>query len=232
MDSINILSPGEHIDVLVQGSKYHCSVLAMPELDELLITPPVSGGKVVQLPEDDLVGIVYNRATGSYSFMAMKTGEENGGVRLTIKSPISKYQRRDFVRFDTMMPVKVRVLEEGEEGLGLSRYAQMYENPTPGKPRPMEEGERVEECVIIDLSGGGARFDANGEYKPGSVVECTMALRRGEEVTVDAIVIQSDKLNNGLHRIRTQFVSLDEHIRRKVIKFIFDEQIRMGTSGI
>ncbi len=223
---------GERVDVAIGEKKCISSVQEITEAGTLILSCPMYRSALIPLPEGELLHIIYYRPSGMFSFVALSTRRFREGaldlIEVELKSPISKYQRRDFVRFDTVLPVSVRLIASTDHIAERSledTLRLLYDQRYVGIPRPLLPGEEIYKCYTIDISGGGARFSTEEHFEVGSLLECSFALRDGLDVTVDAQTVRADSdIATGRCRVSTRFVNMDERIRRKIIKYIFDRQ--------
>ncbi len=226
------LTLGERLDVIIGERRCISNVQEITRAGNLVISAPTYRSVIVPIPDGELVNVVYFRQSGMFSFVAALLRRYNDGnielCEIEIKSPISKYQRRDFVRYDTVLPVRVSMLADAETLSGMSieeTLRRIFDRRYMGMPR---EGDYPsEDCLTLDISGGGLRFSARESYEKNCLLECTVTFSDEEEITVDALVMRAEEARNGLPwRIGVQFVNIEERLRRKIIKYIFNEQVK------
>ena len=224
---------GERVDVVIGEKKCISDVQDITHEGTLVIAQPIYKGTLMPILNGELVQIVYYRSGGMLSFLAQIKAQFQEGeaalLELEIKSPISKYQRRDFVRWDTALPMKVRVLAHADQVRDNSVdeiLRRLYDKRYVGIPRPEEAGVMAEACTSLDLSGGGMRFTAADVYEANALIECALQLGKNEVLAVDALVIRTDVEAGGTPVISVRFVNVDERVRRRIVKYIFDEQIK------
>ena len=85
--------------------------------------------------------------------------------------------------------------------------------------------------VILDLSGGGVRFVSTFSETKGTVMEVRFEITIGEETEYMysyGKLLRSEKNpnKNTLFDHRVEFWSLENEMREKIIRFIFEEQRR------
>ncbi len=229
------LTLGERIDVLMGDQRYPSDVQGFSQDGELILSAPTYKSMTVPLVKGELLHLVYYREAGMFSFMAELISRFREGemdlIKLKLKSPISKYQRRDFVRLDLLIPVSIRLLasRDNVERRSLDEALRLlYDQRYVGIPRPALQGEHVAKCLTLDLSGGGARFSGSELFEEGALLECTLHLSETLVITVDAQVVRviEEKGDFRPYRTAVRFVNIEERLRRKIIKFIFDRQTR------
>ncbi|MDE7060138.1 MAG: flagellar brake protein [Lachnospiraceae bacterium] len=106
--------------------------------------------------------------------------------------------------------------------------------------RPMaREGELAEDikaATIVDISGGGARFNAEEAFLPGEELGISFALLLGEskrEFQLRAKVIASADLKNRkkIYENRVEFTNISEADREIIVKYVFEEERRRKREG-
>ncbi len=226
---------GDKLEVLIGEHRCVSDVQEITEDGHLIISAPMYRSMVVPLLEGELLHVVYYRKAGMFSFVAQLIRRYREGeadlVELALKSPISKYQRRDFVRLDTVIPLSVRLIARPQHVVARSVdeiLRMIYDQRYVGVPRPLGEGEEIYSGYTIDISGGGVRFASRESFETGALVECTLHLSESNEVTVDGQIVRQDSEGNAGQEFRAsiQFVNIEERIRRKIIKHIFDQQAK------
>ncbi len=226
------LSLGERLDVLIGERRCISNVQEITREGTLIISAPTFRSVTVPIREGELVNVVYFRQSGMFSFVAALLRRFVSGelefCEIEIKSPISKYQRRDFVRFETVIPVKVSVLADADVLAKMSieeTLKVIFDRRYMGLPRPNES--EADECLSLDISGGGIRFASKEPYEKNTLLECTLEFQKDDSMTVDVLVVRSEQpLKGEPHRIGAQYVNIEERLRRRIIKYIFEEQVK------
>ncbi len=226
MEQIYELRVGESVDVVIGGHRLMSVIKDIPANDTFVLTMPSSRGTKIEVHPDQLVNIVYYRTSGLYSFVGLldRRLEFAGAdcVEIVMKSPISKYQRRDFIRIDTELPVTVRVLSPGAENVDISSV-EAFEKHRQGLPRDSSADLPEYHLKTADLSGGGMSLVLERPIGVGSIIECKLELKPGVGTFVDSIVTRVYDIDGKSNRYMTcvQFVNIDEQIRRRIIKHVF-----------
>lgn len=149
-------------------------------------------------------------------------------LRIELKTPLGKLQRREFYRFPCVMDFKYyhideeqAKLEDAEDILESLRDENFYEKEKKG--------------TILDLSGGGARFVAGENLDVNQEVLCVIYLDGDSQDNV--LYVRSKILTNKKleapepkfeHRI--EFVGMKSKTREEIIRYIFEEERRMRKS--
>ena len=227
------LELGDRLEVNIGGKGCVSDLQEISPRGNPVISAPMYRITRVPISEGEMLRVSYYRGGGVYSFMARVAGRfKDGGVdlvELEVKSAISKYQRREFVRLDTAAPLDARLIALPENI--LERSAQellqaLCDTRFLGRPRPPVENETIYRCQTINVSGGGACFASQENMKRGSLLECTFHLDEAGDVTADGQIVRTDRVLSPRSEwwVSIQFVNIDESIRRRFIKYIVDRQ--------
>ena len=227
------LKLGDRLEVSVNGR--NCISDVQDITGHLVISAPMYRGATIPLTVGALLRVSYYRPGGMYSFMANVVKRYRSGeldlVDMDVKSTVNKYQRREFVRLETVIPLSVRLIALPEHFLERTPeqvLRLLCDTRFAGVPRPRLEGEEIFQCYTTDLSGGGACFVSNEKFEQGSLIENTFHLNEYDEVTTDGQIVRVDACQDRLAgwRVSVQYVNIDERVRRRFIKFIFTQQTR------
>jgi c-di-GMP-binding flagellar brake protein YcgR len=129
-------------------------------------------------------------------------------AKMECASEIEKFQCRQFFRLNCIIDMHYRLMaQEGE----------------------LEEG--IKAATIVDISGGGARFNAGEALPPGEELGISFALLFGEskkEFQLRARVIASADLKNRkkICENRVEFTNISEAEREIIVKYVFEEERR------
>ena len=226
------LALGERLDIIIGERRCASNVQEITRGGTLIVSSPTFRSVNVPVYEGDLINLIYFRQSGMFSFVASILRcfrDENISLcEIEIKSPISKYQRRDFVRYEKVLPVRVSLLASAETIAEMSveeTLRRIFDRRYMGMPR---EGDYPsEDCLTLDISGGGLRFTSRASYEKNSLLECTITFGEEDEITVDALVMRIESSTSGHPwRVGVQFVNIEERLRRKIIRYIFNEQVK------
>jgi c-di-GMP-binding flagellar brake protein YcgR len=134
-----------------------------------------------------------------------------------LTSNLHKFQRREYYRFNCLVDVETRLLSDDET-----------KSVEGGKPEidyaaPMIDG------VIVDISGGGARFLTTAPLIEGRKIILKFKL---SIMDVDrpflllANILYSKKIENrpGHFENRVKYEYISNSTREEIIRYIFDEE--------
>jgi c-di-GMP-binding flagellar brake protein YcgR len=223
------LKPGERLEVLREEKRGVSDVQALTAGGRLVISEPVHGEGRLPVNEGDLLRLFYCRPFGllSCTVTAERIYQEDGVplIEAEIRSQIRRQQRREFVRFETALPVSVIPLAEITESEDDHSDALLIADRKLAGP--MWEDMTVK-GFTWDISGGGLRFTVGQKLSPGTLAACTVDLGDGNPVDAGIRVIRCEDDMEDRRRfiISAKFIGIDDSQRGKIIRYIFDEQSR------
>ena len=230
---------GERLELSVGGRACVSSIQEITARGTLKIDAPMFRSMLVRLHPGDRVDVVYYRPQGLCSFVAgvMRQVDEDGlkMFEIEIASPIRKFQRREYVRLDTRLTVQLALLAAPDtvRDMPVEDVLQLAYDKTEKtvkiQPQMPAEG------LTMDISGGGLRAQSPLIYPAGALIECKLHLRTGDMFHSHGKILRCVELPGGPeasdeqklpYTLSVQFVNVNEEARRRVIKYIFDEQLR------
>jgi c-di-GMP-binding flagellar brake protein YcgR len=192
---------------------------------------PFEGTRLVLLPIDGEYEVCFFAKGGVYrTTVRIVDRLKNEGIYILVTeltSNLHKFQRREYYRFNCVVDMMARTLTEEE-----------MDNIKKGFPRrvmdaPMDKG------IIVDISGGGARFVSDTEYQENDDLKMRFNLSiMGVERPFELIaqVLYSKKMENrpGYFENRVKFEYINSATREEIIKYIFDEERknRKNSKGV
>ncbi len=193
----------------IAGAKTYVSqLLDQKEDSKLVIAMPMEGGKMVVFNVGDRYNMFFYTQAGLYYCIAQVSARYRSGALFMLEmecaSDIERFQRRQFFRLNCIVDVKYRSVDAQTE---------------------MEPG------TIIDISGGGIRFNAENSYTPGDelVVEfCLTIVGKLEKFRIRVRIIASTPLPNKerVYENRAEFLDINEANREAIVKYVFEEERR------
>ncbi|HEY8490594.1 MAG TPA: PilZ domain-containing protein [Dehalococcoidia bacterium] len=133
-------------------------------------------------------------------------------VRLRVPDRIFPIERREYYRLTKLIRPRAAELLAGEEGAR----------------QPLR-------AVISNISGGGLQFLAPQPVSTGSLVRMEVPLSTLDdtlEVKVQVLAVRAPEEGRSLYRISGRFRDLPERDRRRLMQFIFREQIELRRRGL
>jgi c-di-GMP-binding flagellar brake protein YcgR len=210
-------------------SVYISSVFGVTKKEEIIFHIPTRKGHTVTIPMNVPFNAVFNTKSGMFQLTGeiTKRGRlENFPVYVFIPSTkLTKVQRRDYFRFQCLIPIKVLPIPQEVAILpnmtlvedDLQRYGNTYGLPVAGN--------------ITDISGGGAKFTAKADVLTDRFMYCSFRLKSkqiNETINVIARRVKSEyKEKLGIYEHRIEFLFKEPEDRETIIKYIFDEDRRL-----
>jgi c-di-GMP-binding flagellar brake protein YcgR len=226
------VSPGDKIEmrslvdaVLPDGSQgvkvYNTKVYDLKDDDHIEILMPLEHTKLVLLPVGYEYDVCFFSKGGIYrTTLRVTDRQKDEGMYILIAeltSNLHKFQRREYYRFNCLVDVETRLLSDDET-----------KSVEGGKPEidyaaPMIDG------VIVDISGGGARFLTTAPLIEGRKIILKFKL---SIMDVDrpflllANILYSKKIENrpGHFENRVKYEYISNSTREEIIRYIFDEE--------
>ena len=204
---------------------YVSQILDRDEDGNIIAAMPISEGHIVPIEVGSVFQAYFYTSKGIFKGRCRiaSRGKEQNIFVMTIQlvDELVRYQRREYYRLTCLIDAKVRILNVTE----VLEYSKNFEMPEELSGEP-------EDCVIVDISGGGVRFISNRSYPRDGYVYLefnTSSVSGEQEFKLMGRVVMSIKseANNGKYDNRIQFKVNSKDKREEIVKFIFDEQRRL-----
>ncbi len=205
--------PGQAIEINVPDGEYQGRYRTrIDEVGEKLVSvvAPYVQGQVIPLRERTQVELIFWDEVSAYSFVTRVM------QRLAVPIPVfvlelpetaRRVQRRNYVRVPAFYPVKFRMVTK----TGLSE-------PINGN--------------MLDLSGGGMRFQTTERVENKSLLYAVLELPNGE-IQTPVRVCRADKIEDtNKWTLSVEFHEISERDRDRVIKCVFELQRVMRKKGL
>lgn len=212
---------------------YKSQIFDVLDHGELEITMPIEGGKVILLPLDLRYEFIFYTESGLYRSVGRireryKT-ENRYMLKIVLKSPLSKFQRREYFRMQCVLDMiyypltkEQAFLEHGEDIMENLRDENFVEKRRDG--------------TIVDISGGGVRFISKEQNEEGGYALVVVLLRTGEhekQYLLPGRILHCVRLETPeiKYENRVEFIISDSKLREEIIRYVFDEERRMRRSN-
>ncbi|MDD6072065.1 MAG: flagellar brake domain-containing protein [Clostridiales bacterium] len=204
---------------------YVSQVLDDSQSGELLAAMPIQEGKVVPLAVGQHFYATFYAKSALLRCEVEVTGRYKKGslfmVELTQLGILEKVQRREYFRLECNMPMEYRLISENERKLIESGTLYDEEEMNP----------QWKKGIILDISGGGIRFVSGFHEKKDELMQIQFEMPVGEEEEIFclyATLLRSEKNqnNSSIYDQRVMFWKLDNALREKLIRSIFNVQRR------
>ncbi|MBH1942008.1 flagellar brake protein [Mobilitalea sibirica] len=247
----DIVSIGDKIDVkhLDHTGKLKNNVTCVSQLldfvedDIISIAMPLLNGHMVFLEVGEKYSLCFYTGKGLYQCSAemISSYRENNAViaALKLSSDLEKFQRRQYYRLECIHEILYRVITPKEISfttlLSLGNY-KTTEERAEIRRKLAQMDQQWEKASIIDLSGGGCRFNSDYMHDPGDRVKIKLDFILGNEMkklVIGADIIYSGKLLNrlGKYEHRAEFVNIGKNDREDLIKYIFEQDRKRRKNG-
>jgi c-di-GMP-binding flagellar brake protein YcgR len=240
-----ILSLGDKIDIkrldsngrIVKSMKTFVSQLVdFVDFDVINIATPIVYGKTILLDVGDKFNLCFYSSIGLYqcNCIILSNHKENNTmvsvVRIT--SNLEKFQRRQYYRLECIHDITYRIITIEEEILMKKLKEedfQSVEERNEYRRRLSQYDKAWIQAAIIDLSGGGARFNSNELHNQGEKILMKLDFNISGELKkmqLSAVIITSNKIMNriGAYEHRVEFQNILQKDREDLIKYIFEQE--------
>jgi c-di-GMP-binding flagellar brake protein YcgR len=222
---------GERLQMMNGGMVCVCDVQEIFNNGRLLISSPQGAHELsVPLLPGETIELTYNSGGGQYTFKAKVNGRvHRDGVLyyvIVFASMIRKSQRRSYARVELSIPFGVRTLASGA-GANPSDASEILQKIRDANPS-LAETAPLYETTTIDLSGGGVAFASSTPLPPGTLILCEMIID-GQPFHIESLVtfMREDPARDPKYKISAQFMEIDVKQRKKLIKYLMDQEIRI-----
>jgi c-di-GMP-binding flagellar brake protein YcgR len=196
----------------------------------LVISAPMRGTGHLPVRVGDVMSLYIFRDSGmlTCTVTAEDIFEDRGlkYIEVEIRSKISRYQRRDFVRFETLLPVSVWPLNGVGDPDSLSDK-EAVQLLIDRRMKDVPEEDEILNGFTLDISGGGLRFFGKRMIEHGTLGTCEVFLTDDDKVTAQARIVRCEHDQfEGKSIMGAKFIGIAEPLRDKIIKYIFEEQLK------
>ncbi len=243
----NVLTLGDKIDIIrldrngkpAENAKVYVSQLIdFIDTDVIYIASPIMNSALIILNTGESYSLCFYTNKGLYqcSCIALSNYKENNTVIAVVRitSNLEKVQRRQYYRLECIIDIMYHVITVEEEALERKIKLNEFEN----KERRADYINKLAElkevwlpASVIDISGGGTRFNSTMMLKQGDKLQIKLDLTIGaaqKSMVIGAEVVHTGKnlIRVGLFEHRVEFVVIDKRDREDLIKFIFEQERR------
>ncbi|MCR5272170.1 MAG: flagellar brake protein [Lachnospiraceae bacterium] len=236
----NIIKPGDKLEIrIVQQVEmnaatgepihvYKSSVEDVLDEDTLEIDMPIEGGRVLLLPLDVRYEFIFFSGSSLYRAKGVIVERYRRDniymLKIAFKTPLAKYQRREYYRYPCLIDIQFALLDEEE--WNKDNMAQLFADIAK------HDSDRVKNGRVLDLSGGGMRFSTLESLQGNDYLLIVIRLCNDtfdKKYAIPARLIASDHAEGykSLFHNRVQFVFRDIKMREEIIRFIFEEERSM-----
>lgn len=208
-----VIKVGERVEVSISTDAENNSYSSRIEdydTDELIMAMPMREGYPIIPMTGSVVHVTLLTNMCMYRFAAVYIGKKADPIPVWVVSmprEVEKYQRRQFVRVEVMLPVKIRIEETTEDG------EKVLSAPVP--------------CYSRDISGGGMRIVSKQKIRRGAVLQVeTGRLPFLGFLNTRCEVVRCAKPASAadVYWIGVKFLEISPQEQSRLVRFIFDRQ--------
>lgn len=231
---VDLLKPGIKLDSPESiDNRFASSIHDIDSDTSIVLTNPTLKARLVPLHSGERFD-AYFFTKDNKIFSARLTVVKNrndGGIRVvefSIDSSVEKYDRRQYFRLETTMPIRYLLLTASN----TAAFKEAIKSNTLLKMDGFKNGN------TLDISGGGVKFTADEELPVGGLaiihIEAIIDERKKNYIFVGKILEALNKKGSkGMFQHRTQFVDLKQDAREELVQFIFQcERERLKRRSI
>lgn len=201
--------------------------------DELELSMPSEAGKLVMLPIGIRFELVFYGSGGLYRGLGIikeryKTNNMHL-LRVTLKSQLHKYQRREYYRMPCVIPMHYyEITLQHALNLPVEQFASFVKLPQIERTR--------KDASVVDISGGGARFITDTQTEADAYIMIEVPLHsedREKTYLIPAHILSCavSQTNKERFENRAEFIIRDRVIREEIIRYIFDEERKIRNKS-
>lgn len=215
---------------------YVSQLLQWSDINQAIIAVPTYQGRLVPLRTDDIYELQFATKKGLYRCKGKvvnksKTANNIAIAEVRFTSALEKYQRRQFYRMNCIVPLKFSVLTELQKDLyKKKKHCLTLEQKLEIDKKIKNQEMEYLKGVLLDISGGGMRFNSSTQQKEGDVLLLQPALPETLMKRVSLLlgyVISSRKIPNkepALYDNRIEFIEISPAEQELIITYIFKEE--------
>lgn len=192
--------------------------------DQIKIAMPMEQTKIILLPVDGEYSLCFYTPNGLYQCIGrvIERYKTDNLFVLVIEliTGLQRYQRREYYRLNCVLDMKCKQIDEKEF------------NNTHEQVMFLDTDLTFDNGIMVDISGGGARFISQVKYPKGSLIRFVFSLYvngQMSEYKLVGKVLRSRELENrpDNYEHRIQFVNMMNDDRESIIRYIFEEERKL-----
>ena len=209
--------------------KYISQLEQIMDDNTLIIAAPIFEGKIIAISPGARLNLVFYHEKGIFFFQAevQKKGiKENINVlKILANTPLKRIQRREYFRFNWVMPVKYKVISDEQNFTNHENIENFYDE---------NENEPFKEALTKNISGGGIGIITHTQYVLKQHVIVQLILDKKTKVNVLGEIVRVKLYDPVTLQYDTGilFTHISHQKRSMIIKFIFNQQIKLKQKGM
>lgn len=218
--------PEVYISQFLQWSDRNVAVIAMPFYQNHLV--PLRVEDTFELRFFTKGGLYRCRAT---VIKRSKASNNIAVAEVKFISALEKYQRRQFYRMNCIIPLSYCVLTEYQRELYREKKNCISQEQLSIVEKKLEqENMELLKGTILDISGGGIRFNSPAQQNTGDILLLRPALPETLRKKIPFLfgrIISSKRIPNkepATYDNRVEFVEISHGEQEQIITYIFKEE--------
>jgi len=200
------------------------------------IAVPTFKGHLVPLRPDDVFDLQFFTRGGLYRCRGriVKRNKTSGNIAVAevrFISALEKFQRRQYYRMNCIIPMTYAVLTDVQKELYREKKRSFSLEQKLTIERKLESQKMVfQKGTVLDISGGGMRFNSNVQQERGDILLLQPALPEAVRKKIPFLfgrIITSRRIPNKepvTFDNRIEFVEISSSEQEQIITYIFKEE--------
>ncbi|MBP3569471.1 MAG: flagellar brake protein [Lachnospiraceae bacterium] len=200
-----------------------------------IIAVPTYKGHLVPLEIDDVYELRFFTRGGLYRCRGRITRRAKSSniavAEVRFVSALEKYQRRQYYRMNCIMSMTYAVLSDTQHELYKEKKRCLSLEQKLAMEKKLENQEiEFQKAVVLDISGGGMRFNSYIQQEPGDLLLLQPALPETVRKKIPFLfgrVISSRRIPNKEPQTfdnRVEYVEISSSEQEQIITYIFREE--------
>lgn len=215
---------------------YVSQFLQWEDANVAVIAIPTYKGQLVPLRVDDIYELQFVTRNGLYRCRGkvIKRSKDSGNIptaEVKFISAMEKFQRRQYYRMNCIMAMNYSVLTDVQKELYKEKKRCLSLEQKLTIEKKLESQEMVfQKATVLDISGGGMRFNSAIQQNPGDVCLLQPALPELVRKKIPFLfgrIISSRRIPNKepvTFDNRVEFVEISSAEQEQIITYIFKEE--------
>ena len=215
---------------------YVSQFLQWADMNLATIAIPTFKGHLVPLRVDDVYELIFVTKNGLYRCrgrIKKRTKTSNGLAVAEVKfiSAMEKFQRRQFYRMQCIMPMTFSILTDVQKDLYKEKKRCLTLEQKLNIEKKLESQQlNFQKATVLDISGGGMRFNSSEQQEDGDVLLLQPALPETIRKKIPFLfgrVISCRRIPNKepvTYDNRIEFVEISSVEQEQIITYIFKEE--------
>lgn len=215
---------------------YVSQFLQWADVNVASISIPTYKGALVPLHVDDVYELQFFSKNGLYRCRGKiekrtKTSNNLAVAEVRFISALEKFQRRQYYRMNCIIPMTYAVLTEVQRELYREKKICISQEQKQAVEKKLESQQiTLQKATVLDISGGGMRFNSTVQQQRGDIVLLQPALPETLRKRIPFLIgriIASRRIPNKEPVIfdnRVEFTDITSSEQEQIITYIFKEE--------